>query len=80
MAPSRRGKSSNVPDSRSTTGRFTSDASRRDPLIHQVIRARRSVDAARRAQNTSTGDPAKLALVERAKQWVHDPPQGQLPA
>ena len=53
---------------------------RRDPLIQQVIRARRSVDADLRSQSTATGDPAKLALVERAKQWVHgDPPHGALP-
>jgi hypothetical protein len=69
-----------VPDSRSKTGRFISGADRRDPLIRQVIRARRSVDADLRSKTTATGDPAKLALVERAKQWVHDPPHGQLPA
>ena len=69
-----------MPEPRRTTGRFTSDASRRDPLIRQVIRARRSVDANLRSNTTATGDPAKLALVERAKQWVHDPPNGELPA
>ncbi len=66
-----------MPDSRTSTGRFTSDAGRRDPLIRQVIRARRSVDSDLRSQSTATGDPAKVALVERAKQWVHgDPPHG----
>ena len=69
-----------MPDSRRSTGRFSSDTSRRDPLIQQVIRARRSVDADLRSQSTATGDPAKLALVERAKQWVHgDPPHGAAP-
>ena len=69
-----------MPDSRSSTGRFSNDATRRDPLIRQVIRARRSVDADLRSESTATGDPAKLALVERAKQWVHgDPPHGALP-
>lgn len=69
-----------MPDSRSDTGRFSSATTRRDPLIQQVIRARRSVDAGHRSESTATGDPAKLALVERAKQWVHgDPPHGALP-
>ena len=69
-----------MPDSRTKAGRFTSDAHRRDPLIRQVIRARRSVDADLRSESTATGDPAKVTLVERAKPWVHgDPPHGAMP-
>ena len=69
-----------MPITRTTAGGFTSDASRRDPLIRQVIRARRSVQADPRSQTTATGDPAKVTLVERAKQWVHgDPPHGGMP-
>ena len=74
------GKAWVVPERRSTAGRFTSGAHRRDPLIRQVIRARRAVDDDLRSESTATGDPAKVALVERAKQWVHgDPPHGALP-
>ena len=69
-----------MPEPRRTTGRFTSDLTRRDSLIRQVIRARRSVEADQRSQTTATGDPAKLALVDRAKQWVNDPPHGHHPA
>lgn len=62
---------------RTTTGRFTSDARRRDPLIRQVIRARRSVEADQRS--TATGDLAKVSLVERAKQWVNGDDDGAVP-
>ena len=80
MSAVRGGKHRLVPEDRHNAGRFTSPAHRRDPLIRQVIRARRSVDADLRSESTATGDPAKLALVERAKQWVHgDPPHGALP-
>lgn len=64
---------------RTTTGRFTSDARRRDPLIRQVIRARRSVEADQRSQTTATGDLAKVSLVERAKQWVNGDDDGAVP-
>ena len=74
------GKASVVPESRSTNGRFAPDPRRREQLIRQVIRARRAVAADTRDGTTATGDPAKLALVERAKQWVHgDPPHGAFP-
>lgn len=77
LAGGLRGKIRVVPDSRSDAGRFASGAHERERLIRQVIRARRSVDAGQRSQSTATGDPAKLALVERAKQWVQgDPPPG----
>ncbi len=69
-----------MPEHRSTTGRFNSDARLRDPLLQQVIRARRAVDADLRGETTATGDPAKVALVERAKQWANgDAPGGPLP-
>ena len=68
------GRPQNVSEDRSTAGRFDGDPRRREQLIRQVIRARRSVDA-ERADTTATGDLAKVALAERAKQWVHpDPP------
>ena len=46
--------------------------------MRQVIRARRTVDAGERTDTTATGDPAKVTLVERAKQWVHGDPPGAL--
>ena len=69
-----------MPESSPDDGRFSSGSLQRDRLIRQVIRARRSVDPDLRSQSTATGDLAKVALVERAKQWAHgDPPHGALP-
>ena len=65
---------------RTTRGRFTTDPRRREQALRQVMRARRTVDDDMRSKTTATGDPAKLALVERAKQWVAgDQPGGPLP-
>ena len=74
------GKIQFVPESRADAGRFSHGVQQRERLIRQVIRARRTVDAGQRSQSTATGDPAKVALVERAKQWVQgDPPHGAVP-
>ena len=66
-------------EKRTTRGRFTTDPRRREQALRQVIRARRSVDGDMR-DTTATGDPAKRALVERAKRWVAgDGPGGPAP-
>ena len=80
MAHRRSGNSEGVPDERASSGRFTTDPQRRERLIQQVMRARRSVEADMRGVSTAAGDPAKIVLVERAKQWAGgDSPGGPLP-
>ena len=67
-----------MPEKRST-GR-SADRRRREQLIRQVIRARRTVEAETAAPTTPAVDPAQLALAARAKQRVQgDPPHGAVP-
>jgi predicted Rdx family selenoprotein len=72
------GKDEIVNADRSSTGRFTGDE-RRQELVRQLMRARRDVGEDMRA-TAAHRDPAKAALVERAKKWIPgDPPGGTLP-
>jgi hypothetical protein len=63
-----------VNEDRSSSGRFTGDV-RRQELVRQLMRARRDVGEDMRA-GAAHRDPAKAALVERAKKWVPGDPPG----
>jgi hypothetical protein len=54
-----------MPEDRSASGRFTSDARRRE-LVRQLMRARRSVSGDARPV-PGRGDPAKAAAVSQVK-------------
>jgi hypothetical protein len=63
-------------DGRNLSGRFTPDA-RRQELVRQLMRARRTVVADRRI--AGEGDPGKQAMVERVKRWTPGESPGALP-